>query len=109
MIKAIVSILLCVGIFKSAFSIYWARNYGTEEIYNITSAFLTFDDGVIISGYTSPPLLPIKKTSYLLRLDNNGDVNWLRFYYGGEIRFNSVVQTKDDGFIAIGYSNSKVG
>ncbi len=105
MVKAIVSIILIIGVLKSAFSSYWARNYGTEDIYGVTSASLTSDGGVIITGYTSPPLIPIKKKPFLLRLNSNGDVQWLRFYYGGDIWFNSVIQTKDGGFIVVGYSD----
>jgi len=105
MVKAIASLILTLGILKSAFSLYWARNYGTEDIYSVTTASLTSDGGVIISGYTLPPLLPIKEKPFLLKLDRNGDVEWLRFYYGGENRFNSVIQTKDSGYVVVGYSN----
>ncbi len=105
MVKAIVSILLIIGVLKSALSSYWARNYGTEDIYGVTSAYLTSDGGVIITGYASPPLIPIKKKPFFLKLDSNGNVQWLRFYYGGDIWFNSVIQTKDNGFVVVGYLN----
>lgn len=85
-------------------TILWSRIFGTVYRDYGTDIHETSDGGLIVSGYsTSYSLL-----SYLIKLDATGNTLWQNAYdatgAGGFTSFNSVKQTHDGGYIAVGGS-----
>lgn len=75
----------------------WSKTYDFGKSTYPLSVAQTFDDGFILSGRTNGKLS-------LLRLDNIGQVLWVKMLEGGDQSNygNSIKQTKDSGFIIAG-------
>ncbi|MDD5528469.1 MAG: T9SS type A sorting domain-containing protein [bacterium] len=80
----------------------WTRTYGgynDDEAYCVEE---TQDSGFIVAGFTG--VYGTAGETYILRTNINGDTMWTRSY--GETSyasFNSIQQTQDEGFIAVGF------
>lgn len=85
-------------------SVMWSKVYGgisDDEIYNIQQ---TTDGGYIMGGYTRSFGVQYYDAC-LLKLDANGDTLWTKTYGGlGSEYGNTVIQTKDGGYIMAGYT-----
>lgn len=93
----------------------WNKIYGTNSIDFSRTLELTDDGGFIIWGITDP-----KKNSngtldysdyHILKLDEEGTIEWEKIYGGGNIdNVYSIIQTDDKGYIVTGYTDdSDVG
>ena len=89
---------------------------GNEEWYKIIGAnsydvchsiSLTQDGGYFITGYGESFATSGNRDVYLIKTDAQGNTDWLKAYGGiGEERGIKGYQTKDGGYIAIGYTSS---
>jgi len=85
-------------------TVIWSKIYGgalDDEIYNIQQ---TTDGGYIMAGYTKSFGIQYYD-AVLLKTDANGDTLWAKTYGGlGSDYGNTVIQTKDGGYIMAGYT-----
>jgi hypothetical protein len=83
----------------------WTKTYGgisSDEAYSIKQ---TSDGGFIICGYTQSYGAG-NRDVYLVKTDQNGNQRWTKtFGDTGDEEGNSVMQTKDGGFVMTGYIN----
>lgn len=112
----------------------WQRTIGGSGQDELLCAFQTKDGGYILGGSSSsnPPVIAIKPDAksiatskadlfnkseksrgnmdyWIVKLDKEGDIEWQRTY-GGQYAdvLRSMEQTKDNGYILAGYSNSPI-
>lgn len=92
--------------------IIWSKNYsgtGVEYLYDVEMT----NDGYIIVGYTSSTDISGlvnkgKKDAYILKLDFNGELVWMKSFGGSEDDIFYDVEVLNDGsYIAVGSSLSK--
>ncbi len=107
MIRFVFCVISILSLCSTSFSSQWIKNFGTTEIYT-TIASDVYDDGIIVAGNISPTLLPTKKTAFLLKIDQNGSVNWHKIYYGNNEYIYSVKRTMDNGFIVAGKASGSI-
>ena len=81
--------------------IEWTKTIGGIE--KDVAYFVQLDGagGYIVSGYTEN-LGSINKDAFLLNLDQNVNINWVRTYGGGLINLAKCVQVTSEGYILIG-------
>jgi len=87
-------------------NLQWAKTYGGLRWDEARSVQQTSDGGYIVAGYTEF-LGAGNADFFLIKTDENGDVQWAKAYGGtswDEAR--SVQQTSDGGYIVAGYANS---
>jgi len=92
----------------------WSKTYGgnmTDLAYSIKR---TKDNGYIVSGSTDSNCGDITENkggqdAWLLKLDENGDLEWQKTYGGSGIWdvANSIQQTNNDDYIVFGSTDSK--
>lgn len=84
----------------------WHKTFG-KDAYDVGHAIaLTNDGGFFITGYGESLATSGNRDVYLIKTDNNGDNQWIKVYGGlGEERGIKGYQTKDGGYIAIGYTD----
>jgi hypothetical protein len=84
----------------------WSKTYGGSSYDWGYSVAQTSDGGYIISGATQSfgsGLIDV----YLIKTDASGDTNWTRTYGGLHMDSGeSVIQTFDDGYIIVGWTDS---
>ncbi|MDQ7092073.1 hypothetical protein REC12_00495 [Desulfosporosinus sp. PR] len=93
----------------------WTKTWGGSANDGFYSVQPTQDDGFIIAGYTESSdgdLLNSKDSddddAIIVKFDSNGNQQWLKTLDGkGSDKFDSAIQTKDQGYVAVGMSNSK--
>jgi len=87
-------------------NLLWYKVYGGS--YNDTAISIqqTIDGGYILAGYTES-FGNGKRDVYILKLDNNGNLQWYKTYGGSndDVAF-SIQQTKDGGYIVAGVTSS---
>ncbi len=85
---------------KLTYANEWAITF-SERIFNYANSIQqTSDGGFIVAGWTSWDI-------WVLKLDENGNVQWQKTYGGGGLeKANSIQQTSDGGFIVAGYTDS---
>lgn len=84
--------------------ILWQKTYSDINDKRANSIQETVDGGFIIGGSTSLGT-PNTSTSWLIKLDSDGDLAWQKSYStGNNDSINFVRQTSDAGYIAIGNS-----
>ncbi len=73
----------------------------------------TSDNGYVIAGYTQSndgdiPQKPNNSSDFwIVKFDQNHNIQWSKTYGGsGDDRARKVIQTSDNGFVIIGYSDS---
>ncbi|MCP3685682.1 MAG: T9SS type A sorting domain-containing protein [bacterium] len=80
----------------------WTRTFGIGHAYSIVQ---TTDEGFIIVGSRS--LSHLNSDVYLIKTDNNGNIEWYKTYGGSEIDTGFDIDcTEDGGYIIAGYSKS---
>ncbi len=94
----------------------WIRNYGGEGSDTGQSVIRTSDGGYAVLGYTNSMTGDITDKSspvndyWLLKLADNGDIEWSRTYGGSkDDRGQTVIQTSDGGYAIVGYAMSSDG
>jgi len=84
----------------------WDRTFGSNGYDEAYSIVQTKDGGYVVAGYTEPRV--DDKDVWVIKLDKNGDKVWDRTFGGnGDDVAESIVQTKDGGYIVAGYTWSK--
>ncbi len=87
-------------------NIKWAKTYGGKNYDYAFSVQHTPDEGFIVVGYTES-FGAGSKDIFLIKTDADGNIKWTKTFGGkGNDYAYSVHQTKDDGFIIAGYTNS---
>ncbi len=95
--------------------IEWEKQYGGSENEGVNSIQLTVDGGYIIAGYSASNDGDVednkgKADYWILKLDQNGELEWQKCYGGSEGDFPAEIQqTVDGGYIIAGASYSKDG
>ncbi len=97
-------------------NVEWTKRYGGSKSDYPRDIKQTLDGGFIVVGYSSSEDGDIKNNysegtfAWILKLDSNGDTLWTRCYGGSntDVAY-AVEQTRDGGFIVVGYSNSEDG
>jgi len=105
----ILGILLVILLFSLSFTnahAQWAYTYGGTEYDYATSIKLTSDGGYIATGFTES-FGAGYRDFWLLKLYENGNVNWQKVYggSGAEVPWD-VNQTADGGYIVAGCTGS---
>ncbi|MFP4544089.1 MAG: T9SS type A sorting domain-containing protein [Candidatus Kapaibacterium sp.] len=96
-------------------NIEWERNYGgsgSDYAYSVKPAN---DGGFVLAGSSlsnDGDINTSKGTTnfWVVKLDENGVIQWERAYGGSKVEWaNDVIQTRDGGYILAGQSNSSDG
>jgi len=93
----------------------WIKNYGGSSTDYFYSVQETSDGGYVAVGYSlssDRDLTENKGSSdfVIAKFDGNGNKMWIKNYGGSNYDyFNSVQETSDGGYVAVGYSNSPNG
>ena len=103
-------VLLLVATSLLSFSIHaqFQKTFGSPNGDDMAYAVLqTSDGGFALAGYTET--LGVGDDVLVMKLDDNGDVEWARAFGGGDYEEGkAIVQTPDEGF-AIGATGSSYG
>jgi hypothetical protein len=84
----------------------WIKTYGGNRNDVANDIINTQDSGYLIIGSTSSFGFD-NSQMYFLKLDSTGQITWSKSHGGtGQESGNSVIQTKDGGYLAVGYTNS---
>jgi hypothetical protein len=84
----------------------WQKAYGGTGVEYPNYVLQTQDGGYIVSGYTSS-FGTVGQDSWIMKLDENGVVEWQKAYGGTGRDFTSPVQqTLDGGYIVVGWTYS---
>jgi gliding motility-associated-like protein len=95
----------------------WARQYGGADVDIPFSIKITTDGGTVVAGYTDSKngdISPQPNREYwdlwVLKLDKCGSIQWEKSFGGTNYESaRDVVQTKDNGYIVAGETNSTDG
>lgn len=88
-------------------NVIWKKLYGDPALPDYGNAIAALEGGnsFVIAGYTQHDSL--NKQAYILRIDNNGDLQWeLRFGGDGDDEINDVFPNTDSTLLVVGNSNS---
>ncbi|MFT6323404.1 MAG: hypothetical protein ACJAWO_000956 [Halieaceae bacterium] len=84
----------------------WTKTYGGDRDDHGYDIISTEDSGYLIIGSTSSFGFD-NSQMYFLKLDSLGDIMWSKSHGGtGQEAGYSVIQTRDGGFLGVGYTNS---
>jgi len=87
--------------------VVWAQTYGGEVGDYASAVVQTSDGGFACAGLTSSQGSG-KYDVYLVKTDADGNLEWEQAYGGaGDDRALGMRQTADDGFLVVGYTDSK--
>jgi hypothetical protein len=110
---------LCSVSFHSALSqvpkIEWQKSYGGNNADRAASVVQTFDGGYIVAGNSASNNGDISGNhgdidACIVKISSTGSIEWQKSIGGsGSDLANSVVQTKDSGYIFCGYTTSNDG
>ncbi|MES2287203.1 MAG: hypothetical protein V4547_16045 [Bacteroidota bacterium] len=83
-------------------NVNWYKTYGGNISYAVNDWSITNDGGFILSA--EQYYLNDRETLYLMKLDNEGNVQWTKLFDegGNEVEGLSIAQTKDEGYIVTG-------
>lgn len=93
----------------------WEKTYGGTKNEEAFSIQVTSDDGYIVAGYTDSDDGDVEKNMgkmdlWVIKLFQNGDLEWEKSYGGSEKDYAlSIQETTDEGFIIAGYTSSDDG
>ncbi len=97
-------------------NIEWKRSFGGSDWERFTSIAATKDGGYIATGYSyssDGDMAGLNKGSrdaIIVKYDALGNIEWKRSFGGSDWDyFTSVAITKDEGYVAVGYSYSTGG
>ncbi len=84
----------------------WEKTFG-KDLYDVAhSIALTQDTGYIITGYGESFAIAGSRDVYLIKTDGKGQEQWVKTYgESGEERGIKGLQTKDGGYVAIGFTD----
>ena len=104
---AIVAILflLFMNFNSVADEIQWKKTYGIDT-YNLAYSIQHTGNGYIIAGYTTPSFKDRVNGNadvYVIKIDENGNIQWQRAYGGNAIEGASSIEQTDDGYIIAGW------
>ena len=101
---------------RSTGDIEWSRTYGGTRNEEAKSIIQTFEGGYIIVGRSTSNDGDLERDEvrfddyWILKLFENGDIEWSKTYGGSEFEIaNCVIQTSDAGFLIAGNSKSNDG
>jgi hypothetical protein len=84
----------------------WSKSFGGNEDDYIHSVNTTNDGGYILGGYTNS-FDNGNYDMFLVKIDNLGNQEWSKTFGGSAIDVGEeVVQTTDDGYVFVGWSDS---
>ncbi|OFX19023.1 MAG: hypothetical protein A2033_15150, partial [Bacteroidetes bacterium GWA2_31_9] len=84
----------------------WLKRYGGSDNDVAKKVIHTLDNGFLLCGWTNSNTNGYED-AYLVKTDSIGNQQWAKQYGGTNADvFNSVIQTADSGFVAVGYSYS---
>lgn len=87
-------------------NIEWTRTIGGSNEDGGYAIVQTVDNGYAIAGYTMS-FGQGNYDMYVIKLDNNGNVQWSKTIGGTNIDYaRAILQTPDKGFLVVGYTNS---
>ena len=95
--------------------IEWEKTYGGSNTDKATCIQQTADGSYIVAGYSYSVNGNVTNNNggsdaWILKLSTNGDIEWQKTYGGSADDYlNSIKQTTDGGYIAVGGSNSNNG
>jgi len=94
------NLLIWICKYDTIGNLEWAKEYGINGDQNEGNSIKqTNDGGYIITGYRS-----LSAQIILIKLDENGDEQWVKIYGNSDLDFaKDVVQTADGGFAVTGY------
>ena len=93
-------------------NIKWQRTFGGSGFDLAYSVESTQDNGYVIAGYTNSKDGDVKENkgeydAWIIKLDNSGNIKWQRIFGGSNIDLaKSIKQTKDGGYIVVGWTTS---
>lgn len=102
-------------IFAQAPIIQWKKSFGGTEFDDAFCIEKTLDGGYIVAGQSNSNNGDVTGNHgygdyWIVKLNNNGSIQWQKSYGGSNYDFiNSIQQTSDGGFITAGNSYSKNG
>jgi len=82
----------------------WAATYGGSDDEEATSILQTSDGGYIVAGYTNS--FGSGGDIWILKLNENGSVEWQKAYGRGSDMTYFIQQTSDGGYIVVGVTES---
>lgn len=84
----------------------WARSFGGLGDDRAEFVRKTDDGGFIAIGKTSSPFLGTNQDGWIVKLDASGALEWQKRYTTPHLdRGRAILQTKDGGFAALGYTD----
>jgi hypothetical protein len=93
----------------------WSKLYGGTNVEEVSSVITTSDGGFAVAGHSFSNNGDVSGNhgnadAWILKIDASGNKQWSKLYGGsmGDF-FNSMMQTKDGGYIASGYTMSNDG
>ena len=97
-------------------NIVWSKHFGGSADSRFRSVAITSDGGYIAAGQsnaTNQDLAGLNKggtDAIIVKYDAEGNVEWNKNFGGSRTdEFRSVISTSDDGYVAVGYSDSNDG
>jgi hypothetical protein len=93
----------------------WQKTYGGSGNDIVNSIIMTSDGDYIVAGWTSSNNGDVilnngKADIWILKLLSDGNIEWQSSYGGsGDDVANSIIETKDRGYIVAGFTNSQDG
>ncbi len=109
----VLCLLSSVGLSQS--QLLWQKTYGGSETDGANHIQQTDDGGFIVSGYSESSDGDLDNNDgiwdvWILKLDENGDVEWEKTFGGSNYETARVIkQTRDGGYIFIGWTRSSDG
>ena len=90
-------------------NIEWENSYGSADIEFLRKIEQTFDGGYILAGYSKVATTG-KGDFYIVKIDNEGNLEWEKSYGGSKSEESrDVKQTPDGGFVVAGSTESEDG
>ncbi|OFW52586.1 MAG: hypothetical protein A2163_09525 [Actinobacteria bacterium RBG_13_35_12] len=85
----------------------WDKAFGGSQNDEIFSGIKTTDGGYAVCGFTESKGAG-REDAWVAKLDENGEMVWDKAFGGieGEVA-NSIIQTRDEGYVLAGYTESK--
>jgi hypothetical protein len=83
-------------------NVQWQKKYGSRGTQGFYSLKYTSDGGYVLAGWTNSSGAGTSD-AWIIKLDGTGNISWQKTYGGtGEDQVNSILQTSDGGYIAVG-------
>ncbi len=106
--------LLCFFLYGTALTaqsqapdMVWGRTYGESGQENMAKSVIPLKDGFVIAGLTRAHGAGMEDM-WMIRTDEEGELLWEKTYGGASTDIaNDVIQTKDGGFMLVGFTRSK--